>query len=120
MKNKVYGILLVAFCSLCLIRCNKTDILATGQLADYTNLAVGKFVIYKLDSTVVLPFGVGFTVNSYLVKDTVDGIVTDNLNRQGFHIVRSMWDSVAHQWNNTNTFLAVLTGKTFEYTEDNN
>src|ERR1700712_6028626 len=111
MKNKVYGILLVAFCSLCLIRCNKTDILATGQLADYTNLAVGKFVIYKLDSTVTLPFGVGFTVNSYLVKDSINAMVTDNLNRPGYRIIRYVWNDATQQWTNSNTFMAVLTGK---------
>jgi len=119
MKNKFYGILLIGFCSLLLIRCNKTDTLATDKVSDYTNLAVGKFVIYKLDSTVVLPFGVGFTVNSYLVKDSIDGMITDNLNRPGYHIVRYTWDSATHQWNNSNTFLAVLAGKTFEYTENN-
>lgn len=119
MKNKVYAIILVAFCSLLLIRCNKTDTLATAKISDYTNLAVGKFVIYKLDSTVTLPFGVGFTVNSYLVKDSIDAMVTDNLNRPGYRIIRYTWDSVGQQWNNSNTFLAVLTGKTFEYIENN-
>jgi len=119
MKNKVYGTLLIGFCSLMLIRCNKTETLGTAAIPDYTNLAVGKFVIYKLDSTVALPFGAGFTVNSYLVKDSVDAIVTDNINRPGYHIVRYTWDSVGHQWNNSNTFYAVQTGKTFEYTENN-
>lgn len=120
MKNKLYGIILVVLSSLLIICCNKTDTLQTAKLSDYTNIAVGKFVIYQLDSTVTLPFGVGFTVNSYIVKDTVDGVITDNLNRPGFHIVRSVWDSVAQKWNNSNTFFAVLTGKTFEYTENNN
>ena len=100
MKQTFYGITLIAFCSLLLIRCNKTDAYKpSAKISDYTNMGVGKFVIYKLDSTVVLPFGVGFTVNSYLVKDSIDGVVTDNLSRPGYHIVRYVWDSVAHQWN---------------------
>jgi hypothetical protein len=119
MKNKIYGILLIAFCSLLLIRCNKTDTFPTAKISDYTNMAVGKFVVYRLDSTVTLPFGVGFTVNSYLVKDSVDAMVTDNLNRPGYRIIRYTWDSVGQQWNNSNTFLAVSTGKTFEYIENN-
>lgn len=118
MKNKVYGTIIIAF-SVLLICCNKTDTFPTAKITDYTNLAVGKFVVYKLDSTVTLPFGVGFTVNSYLVKDSVDAIVTDNLNRPGYRIIRYTWDSVGQQWNNSNTFLAILTGNTFEYIENN-
>jgi hypothetical protein len=119
MKNKVYGIIVIAFCSLLLFCCNKTASFPTDKISDYTNLAVGKFVIYKLDSTVTLPFGVGFTVNSYLVKDSIDAMVTDNLNRPGYRIIRYTWDSVGQQWNNSNTFLAILTGNTFEYIENN-
>jgi hypothetical protein len=119
MKNQFYGIILIAFCSLLLTRCNKNDTLIPSKISDYTNMGVGKFVIYKLDSTVTLSFGVGFTVHSYLVKDSIDGMVTDNLNRPGYHIVRYTWDTAARQWNNSNTFLAVQTGKVFEYTENN-
>ena len=120
MKNKFYWLIFIAFCGLLIICCNKKDNYQPGaKISDYTNLAVGKFVIYQLDSTVTLPFGLGFKVNSYLVKDTVDGIVTDNLNRPGFHIVRYLWDTAAHQWNNSNTFFALQTDKVFEYTENN-
>ncbi|MEP7278347.1 MAG: hypothetical protein ABI813_06880 [Bacteroidota bacterium] len=119
MKKRFYGPMLIALCSLLVVCCNKTDTISTDKISDYTNLAVGKFVIYKLDSTVTLPFGVGFKVNSYIVKDSIDGMVTDNLNRPGYHIVRYVWDTTAHQWNNSNTFLAVQTGKVFEYTENN-
>lgn len=120
MKNTFYWLFFIGFCCLLIVRCNKKDVYRpAAQISDYTNLALGKYVIYKLDSTVTLPFGLGFTVNSYLVKDTVDGIVTDNLNRPGFRIVRFVWDSVAQQWNNSNTFFALQTDKVFEYTENN-
>ena len=120
MKNKIYGILFIAFCSLLLICCSKSEKFApVGVIANYTNLAVGKFVVYKLDSTVVLPYGLGFTVNSYLVKDSIDAIITDNLNRPGYRIIRYTWDTAAKHWNNSNTFFAVQTATTFEYTENN-
>jgi hypothetical protein len=120
MKNKFYCFLLIIFCCVLIVCCNKKDAYQpTAKIADYTNLAVGKFVIYQLDSTITLPFGVGFTVHSYMVKDTVDGVLTDNLNRPGFHIVRFVWDTAAQQWKNSNTFFAVQTDKVFEYTENN-
>ncbi len=120
MKNKIYGALLIAFCSLLLICCSKSDkYKPSAVIADYTNLAVGKFVIYKLDSTVVLPYGLGLTVHSYTVKDSVEGIVTDNLNRPGYRVVRYQWDTAAQRWNNSNTFFALQTATSFEYTENN-
>lgn len=119
MKNKLFVSCFLLIGCFLLTRCNKTGTIEAGNISAYTNLAVGKFVMYKLDSTVTLPFGVGFAVHSYLVKDTIDGMVTDNLNRSGFHIVRFTYDSTTHQWNNSNTFMAILTGKTFEYIENN-
>ena len=119
MKNKFSAIVLVVFCCLLLIRCNSKNDIVSASINDYTNLKVGKFVIYKLDSTVTLPFGTGFTVNSYTVKDSVEGMITDNLNRSGFRIVRYVWNAITNSWDNSNTFQAIPTGNTFEYIEDN-
>lgn len=119
MKNKVYVFLLIAFTLLVLTRCHSKNDLVSAHISEYTNLAVGKFVIYKLDSTVTLPFGVGFTVNSYTVKDSIEALITDNLNRPAYRIVRYVWDQPTQQWNNSNTFMAIQTGNTFEYIENN-
>ena len=119
MKNKFSAIVLVTICCLVLMRCNSKNDIVSASINDYTNLKVGKFVIYKLDSTVTLPFGTGFTVNTYTVKDSVEGMITDNLNRSGYRIVRYVWNTTTNTWNNSNTFQAIPTGNTFEYIEDN-
>ena len=119
MKNKFSAIVLIVFCGLLLIRCTSKYDLVTDHISDYTNLGVGKYVIYKLDSTVTLPFGTGFTVNSYTVKDSIEALITDNLNRPAYRIVRYVWNEPAHVWNNSNTFMAIQTANTFEYVENN-
>lgn len=120
MKNKFSAIVLIVFCSVVLIRCNSKYNVVTDRISDYTNLSLGKYVTYKLDSTVTLPFGTGFTVNSYVVKDSIEAQMTDALNRPGYRIVRYLWDEPTKRWNNINTFMAVQTNNTYEYTEDNN
>jgi len=119
MKQKFPAVVLIFFCSLLLIRCNSKNDIVSDHISDYTNLGIGKYVIYKLDSTVTLPFGTGFTVNSYTVKDSIEAMVTDNLNRPGYRIVRYVFDSTTNTWNNSNTFMAIQTGSTFEYIENN-
>ncbi|MEO6314516.1 MAG: hypothetical protein ABIU63_00655 [Chitinophagaceae bacterium] len=119
MNNKISALVIIVFCSLLMARCNSKNDLVSDKISDYTNLAVGKYVIYKLDSTVTLPFGTGFTVNSYTVKDSVEAQITDNLNRPAFRIVRYILDESTKQWNNSNTFMAIQTNNTFEYVENN-
>ena len=119
MKKQLYPFLLIAFASLLLTRCNSKNDLVSAHINEYTNLGVGKFITYKLDSTVTLPFGVGFTVHSYIVKDSIEGMITDNLNRPGYRIVRYTWDAATKTWNSSNTFMAIQTSNKFEYTENN-
>ncbi|MFT3933865.1 MAG: hypothetical protein QM726_09645 [Chitinophagaceae bacterium] len=119
MKHIFSAIVLLILCSALLVCCNSKNNIVSGRISDYTNLGVGKVVTYRLDSTVTLPFGTGFTVNSYTVKDSIEGMLTDNLNRPGYRIVRYVWDTLNKVWNNSNTFMAIPTDKTFEYIEDN-
>ena len=63
MKQKFPAVVLIFFCSLLLIRCNSKNDIVSDHISDYTNLGIGKYVIYKLDSTVTLPFGTGFSLS---------------------------------------------------------
>ncbi len=119
MKNKLSAFVIIVLSSILLIRCNSKNDIVSAKISDYTNLGVGKYVIYKLDSTVTLPFGTGFTVNSYTVKDSIEAMITDNLNRPGYRIVRYVLDPSSNTWNNSNTFMAVQTDTKYEYTENN-
>jgi len=55
-------------------------------------LQTGKYIHYRLDSTVFIDFGQRDTVVSYDAKDVVDGEVTDNLGRPTFRIIRYLRD----------------------------
>jgi hypothetical protein len=67
----------------------KTDTYQTEPLTDYyINLEPGKFIRYRLDSTLYIQFGQKDTTISYEAKDEVDGQITDALGRPGWRILR--------------------------------
>jgi hypothetical protein len=55
-------------------------------------LQTGKYIHYRLDSTIFVDFGQRDTVISYDAKDVVDGELTDNLGRQTFRVIRYLRD----------------------------
>jgi len=101
--------------------CKKsTEQFPTPPLSDYFPLTVGKYITYSLDSIVYYPtFGVSATVNSYQVKYAVDGQLTDNLNRPAYRITRYIRSTPTAAWAPDNTFMAVNTGTSIEFTENN-
>ncbi|HUQ65612.1 MAG TPA: hypothetical protein VM101_05635 [Flavitalea sp.] len=69
--------------------CNKNDTsINSTQLNEYIPLQTGKYIHYRLDSTIFIDFGQRDTVISYDAKDIVDGELTDNLGRQTFRVIR--------------------------------
>lgn len=69
--------------------CSKeTDQYQTDAPSDYFNMAPGKYILYDLDSTVFVNFGQLDTVIHYQAKDIVDTLVTDNLNRDAWRVIR--------------------------------
>jgi hypothetical protein len=65
--------------------CEKeTEEFKTEAIADYLPLTVGKYIIYRLDSTVFTNFGRNEETHRYQVKHLVDAQVPDNLGRTKF------------------------------------
>jgi hypothetical protein len=60
----------------------------TDLLSDYIPLQVGKYITYRIDSTVFTEAGRGQEIRSYLEKDVVDAQVTDNEGRPSYRIYR--------------------------------
>ena len=57
-------------------QCKKTDQFTSEPLEDYLQMALGKHIIYRLDS---MKFENLDTIkSSYQVKDEIDGTITDN------------------------------------------
>ena len=76
--------------------CEKeTEEFQTDTIADYMPLAVGKYITYRLDSTVFTNFGTVQEVHKYQVKHVVDAQIPDNLGRPSYRIFRYLNDSLA-------------------------
>ena len=91
----------------------------SAHISDYFPLHVGKFISYKLDSTVFINFGKQKEIVSYQVKDLVDAEITDNLGRPSYRIIRFSRKKASDNWVANNTFMATPTERSLEYIENN-
>lgn len=110
------------FCcaSLFLYACKKTN--ETGNFvaaSDYLNVAKGKFIVYKLDSTVTINFGTAFKTVSYTIKDSIVDVFLDNAGRETFKIYRYQLNASNGVWSPVNTFTLNDLGSKVEYVENN-
>ena len=93
-KQNFYIIsLLLLTLSFSLTKCNKKETLSSPALSDYYPLKLGKYIVYRVDSTVTTQFGVSLEVHSYLFKDSVADEITDNLGRKAYRIYRKITDT---------------------------
>lgn len=101
--------------------CKKeTEEFKTDAIADYLPLSVGKYITYRLDSSVFVNFGTTMEVHRYQVKHVVDAQVTDNLGRPSYRIIRYLTDSLATQpWVENGTYFITPLADQAEVIEDN-
>ena len=100
--------------------CKKsTDTLALPSINDFFPLLPGKYITYNLDSTVYLNFGTVQAIRSYQVKHVVDALITDNLGRPAYRIIRYIRRLPTDPWSSDNTFMAVPTDFALEFIENN-
>ena len=100
--------------------CKKqNDNFSSASLSDYFPLKTGKYITYTLDSTIFINFGTKDTVIRYQVQDRVDSQVNDNIGRPAFRIIRFIRKDATQPWTANNTFMAVNTGSSLEFSENN-
>ena len=118
MRKLVIGCLGV----LLLAACGKEKIeLASPPLADYFPLQVGKYIVYRLDSTIAGPFGSSLITHSYRAKDVVDAEVTDAAGRKAYRIFRTITDTNGiAPYRPAATYLAIPNGTDWVEYIDNN
>mgnify|MGYP001157815780 CR=1 FL=1 len=89
----------LAICSFVIFSCKKSEEFKTVALSDYIPLATGKYITYRVDSTVFTDFGRATEVHKYQVKHVIDAQITDNLGRPSYRVYRFIRDSVnAQSW----------------------
>ncbi|MEO7802267.1 MAG: hypothetical protein ABIR81_09715 [Ginsengibacter sp.] len=112
--------LLITALVFCFVSCKKsTETVEALPAAAYYPLDTGKYISYRLDSTLFINFGERDTVISYDVMDKVDAKFIDNAGRPAFRILRSIRTDASQQWQANNTFMAVYGEKGVELIENN-
>lgn len=113
-------LLLTVISALFIASCNKDpEVYEAGTVKEYAPLIIGKYISYNLDSTVFINFGTKDTVIKYQVKHQVDALITDNLGRPAYRIIRYKRKTAANPWVPDNTFMAVPTDFAMEFIENN-
>jgi hypothetical protein len=122
MRSKNLILILVAVGFLFSITsCKKeTEEFKTDAIADYSPLVVGKYITYRLDSTVFTNFGRNEELHRYQVKHVVDAQVPDNLGRTSFRILRYLRDSLGTKpWVENGSYFITPLNDQLEVIEDN-
>ena len=113
-------LLLILIAAVIFNACKKsTDTLAIASVREYYPLQVGKYITYNLDSTIFINFGTAQAIVSYQVKHQVEALITDNLGRPAYRIIRFIRKTAANPWVPDNTFMAVRTDFAVEFIENN-
>src|SRR5688500_9829083 len=114
---RCFGIALV---TLSLLGCSKeTGTITSEPLSEYLPLHSGKYITYRLDSTVFTNFGRNEEVRYFEEKHVVDAQVTDNLGRTSYRIFRFLRDTLGGAWSSAGTYYITPTAQTMEVIENN-
>jgi hypothetical protein len=100
--------------------CNKSATVQTPQLTAYLQLQPGKYITYRLDSLEFTNFGTVATTTSYQARDIVDTLITDNLGRPSWRVIRYLRDtSGTTPWTEDETYMVTATRTDVEVVENN-
>jgi hypothetical protein len=120
LKRSAFGLSLLTLLALGWSSCSKTEQLRTEYIRDYHPIAVGKYITYRLDSTVYVALNTIKEVHSYIVQDIVDEKITDNLGREAYRIRRMIRSNVdTTLWSDVASYIIVPTQHTVEVIENN-
>ncbi len=107
--------------SFLLFSCNKENtVLNFERIQSYYPIAKGKYITYRLDSTVYTTLGTKKEVRSYIVMDVLDTSITDNLGKTDYVFKRSIRNSIdTTQWDLLTTFRVSIDSSKIAVTENN-
>ena len=122
------SIYLLVILAVALSACKKqTEEFKTDALTDYVPLQAGKYITYRMDSTVFVNFGRVTEIHKYQVKHVVDQQITDNSGRPAWRVFRFIRDSVnttswtaAQPWIPFGSYMVTVLYDQLEITDDYN
>lgn len=120
-QSKLSPLIASLSCLTLLFSCTKkTEQFVSEKISDYWPLAVGKYITYRLDSTVFANFGRSEEQHRYQVKHIVDELITDNQGRPSYRVVKFLRDSAGtREWIPNGTYFITPLNDQIEVVEDN-
>lgn len=121
MRSKQLHLVTAALACFIFFSCTReTEQFQTEHLSEYVSPQVGKYITYRLDSTVFLNFGTVTEVHSYQEKQIVDAQITDAQGRPSYRILRFIRDTAGTQpWRPTGSYSITPTDSVIEVNENN-
>ncbi len=121
MRTYFIPFLICTITSIFLFSCEReVEEFASEQVADYFPFQPGKYIIYRLDSTVFTLQGRAEETHSYQEKHEVDAQVTDNLGRTSYRIFRYIRDVAGTQsWRPNGSYFVTPLQNSVEVIESN-
>jgi len=120
MKNHFHRAVILAG-MIGLAGCHKTDYSYSGSsIQDYMPLYVGHSITYQMDSILYTHFGSVLERHFYIVKDSIEGTVTDASDRPSWRMVRYFRDNAdTTAWQPGGTCMITPLRSTIEMVENN-
>lgn len=121
MSKPSHYLFLSLLAALFLCSCQKkTEDYPSDNLSDYVPLATGKYITYRLDSTVFKSFGTVPEIHSYQEKHVVDAQVPDAMGRPSYRILRYIRDTAGTgPWQPSGSYFITPLRNTLEVIENN-
>lgn len=121
---RTFSVIRFCFLSVILVSlfsCNKKEDFSTEALQDYLPLQTGKYITYRLDSTVFINFGTVTEIHTYQEKHLIDSVFTDNLGHTSYRVFVSQRDEAGTwPWIHTSTYYITPLEKQVEVLDESN
>jgi hypothetical protein len=120
LMKAIRHLLFISLSALLISGCKQDEDLQVQKPVEFVQITPGKYITYRLDSTVFTNFGRNTEVHSYQEKHIVDAQITDALGRTAYRIFRFTRDTGGLQpWQSAGSYMIVPAGNTVEIMEDN-
>lgn len=97
-----------------------SDFVPKETIKDYFPVEVGKFITYRIDSTVFVRSGSVIEIHKYQVRHTVTGTTKDNLSNDVFTVDRELRNAEGtDNWKANGRYYITVNENSVEVNEDN-